>query len=169
MMYMCKPIPKETIVTMYDERVAELEHLLSVEQEKSATLMKQNDRLSHDLNNAQANANTTINILAGISHYFASECGLTQHHVDSAIAYVPEPSWKVLEVLEYNEAVPSHMLKREYEVTITVPVTVCVTVEACDAETAEEMARDDVESNGIEYFSMEYNLYYDAEYEVTEA
>jgi hypothetical protein len=46
---------------------------------------------------------------------------------------------------------------------------VCLTVKATNEDSAEEQARDDVESNGIEYFDMEYNTYYDAEYSVTEA
>jgi hypothetical protein len=46
---------------------------------------------------------------------------------------------------------------------------VCLTIEACDEDTAEEMARDSLENNGIEYYDMEYNTYYDAEYTVEEA
>ena len=40
MMYMCKQIKKENIVTMYDERVAELEHLLEKAHADHAGVMR---------------------------------------------------------------------------------------------------------------------------------
>jgi hypothetical protein len=161
MMYMCKEIKKENIVTMYDERVAELEHLLEKAQEDHAGLMRMYE-------NANTRYLDDTNILAGVLRYVI-EGSLEKEQVDAAIAAQSYEVSKVLRVLESHNAVPEDMLQREYYVSITVPVTVCVTVEAVDEDTAEEMARDYVESNGLEYYDMEYNTYYDAEYSVTEA
>jgi hypothetical protein len=94
---------------------------------------------------------------------------LYREDLDKAVAESSYDVSRVLGVLEYHDAVPENMLKREYYVSVTVPVTVCLTIEAVDEDTAEEMARDSLEGNGIEYYDMEYNTYYDAEYEVTEA
>jgi hypothetical protein len=158
---MCKEIKKENIVTMYDERVAELEHLLAAANDEII-------RHEQMKNSAQKRYDDDTNILASMLRYVI-EGSLEKEQVDAAIAAQSYEVSKVLSVLEFHDAVPEHMLCREYYVSITVPVTVCVTVEAFDEDTAEEMARDYVESNGIEYYEMEYNTYYDAEYSVTEA
>lgn len=162
MMYMCKPISKENIVTMYDERVAELEHLLEEANNKIVT-EQGTSRLWEE------RYKTDTNILASVLYNVIDDGGLEKHHLDNAIEQSNYTSSKVRAVLEFHEAIPDGMLNTEYYVSITVPVTVCLTIEAVDRDTAEEMARDDVESNGIEYYQMEYNTYYDAEYDVTEA
>jgi len=161
-MYMCKQIKKENIVTMYDERVAELEHLLEKAQENHAGVMRMYE-------NANARYLDDTNILASVLYNIMQECGLDRNNLDDAIAKSSYESDKVIGVLQFHEAVPSELLTREYYVTVTVPVTVCLTIEALDEDTAEDMARDDLESNGIEYYSMEYNTYYDGEYSVEEA
>jgi hypothetical protein len=158
---MCKQIKKENIVTMYDERVAELEHLLEKAQENHAGVMRMYE-------NANARYLDDTNILASVLYNIMHECGLEKHHLDDAIAKSSYESDKVIQVLQYHEAVPNEMLTREYYVTITVPVSICITVTATDEDTAEESARDEVENNGIEYYNMDYNTYYDAEYSVEE-
>ena len=60
------------------------------------------------------------------------------------------------------------MLTREYSVTVTIPVTVNLTVEAVDEDEAEEKATNELECNGLEYFDVEYNLCYNAEFEIEE-
>jgi hypothetical protein len=159
---MCKQIKKENIVTMYDERVAELEHLLEVAMNDIAT----RERMK---NFAQQRYDDDTNILGDVLRNIFLQQNLCREDLDSAVAESSYETSKILNVLQFHDAVPENMLQREYYVSITVPVTVCVTVEAVDEDTAEEMARDEVESNGIEYYSMEYNTYYDAEYSVEEA
>jgi len=162
MMYMCKSIKKENIVTMYDERVAELEHLLEVANNDIATREQMK-------NFAQKRYDDDTNILGDVLRNIFLQQDLCREDLDKAMSESSYETSKILSVLEFHDAVPDNMLKREYYVSITVPVTVCLTIEAFDEEAAEEMARDDVESNGIEYYDMEYNTYYDAEYSVTEA
>lgn len=162
MMYMCKQIKKENIVSMYDERVAELEHLLEVANKDIATRESMK-------NFAQQRYDDDTNILASVLHHIFLQQELDREDLDKAVAESSYDTSRVLSTLEFHDAVPENMLKREYYVSVTVPVTVCLTIEACDEDTAEEMARDSLENNGIEYYDMEYNTYYDAEYEVTEA
>jgi hypothetical protein len=159
---MCKEIKKENIVSMYDERVAELEHLLAAANDEIIRLENMN-------RNAANRYQDDTNILASVLHHIFLQQGLYREDLDKAVAESSYDVSRVLGVLEFHDAVPENMLKREYYVSVTVPVTVCLTIEAVDEDTAEEMARDMLEGNGIEYYDMEYNTYYDAEYEVTEA
>jgi len=162
MMYMCKSIKKENIVTMYDERVADLERLLEVANSEIA--LRERMKIS-----AQKRYDDDTNILGDVLRNIFLQQDLCREDLDSAVAESSYETSKILSVLEFHDAVPENMLKREYYVSVTVPVTVCITIEAVDEDTAEEMARDSLESNGIEYYDMEYNTYYDAEYSVTEA
>jgi len=149
-------------VSMYDERVAELEHLLEKAHADHADVMRR-------YVNANAKYLDDANILASVLHHIFLQQGLYREDLDKAVAESSYETSKVLSVLEFHDAVPENMLQREYYVSVTVPVTVCLTVEAFDEDTAEEMARDSLENNGIEYYEMEYNTYYDAEYSVEEA
>jgi hypothetical protein len=159
----------ENVMSMYDERVAELEALLEASDARYLETKAELDRQVTLLVTREEGYASEADILARMLNYTYDNCCLEQHHLDDAIASMPEHTSIVRGVLEYHDAVPAKFLEREYYVSITVPVTVCITVNATDEDSAEEKARDDVESNGIEYFYMEYNTYYDAEYSVTEA
>ena len=60
------------------------------------------------------------------------------------------------------------MVVQEYEVTLTVPVTVTVSVEAYDDESAEDAAKDEIESNGLDNYYMDVDWYRTEIYEVNE-
>ena len=169
MVYLCKPIPKENVVSMFDERVAELEALLEA---SDARFVEANNQLTREVSKycwLESKYRDDTNILAGVLFYLVDSCGLEVRHLNDAIEASSYDDSKVRDVLTYHEAIPEDMLKRQYYVSVTVHVTVCLTIEAADEDTAEEMARDNLESNGIECYDMEYNTYYDAEYSVTEA
>lgn len=169
MMYMCKQIKKENIVTMYDERVAELEHLLQVAEDKFLASELRAGNLVTTIDNIKARTSEESSILGGIIYNLLSECSLEQHHLEFAIAASNYSESKVTDVLVYHDCVPEGWLTREYYVTVNVPVSVCMTVEAKSPEDAEEMARDMLENNGLELYDMEYNSYYDGDYTVEEA
>jgi hypothetical protein len=153
---------KEDVVIMKDERITELEQALEKAKADHAGVMRM-------YNNANARYLDDTNILASVLHHIFLQQGLYREDLDNAVAESSYETSKVLSVLEFHDAVPENMLQREYYVSVTVPVTVCLTIEAVNEEAAEEMARDSLESNGIEYYEMEYNTYYDAEYSVEEA
>lgn len=159
----------ENVMSMYDERVAELESLLEASDARYAEVKAQLDREVRLLVLREERYVSETDILSRMLNYTYDAFGLEKQHLDDAISSMPEDMHRVRDVLEYHDAVPSGLLKREYYVTVTVPVAVCIEVEAVDEDTAEELARDEVQSNGIEYYEMEYDTYYDAEYSVTEA
>lgn len=60
------------------------------------------------------------------------------------------------------------MVVQEYDVTITVPVTVTVRVEAYDDESAEGAGKEELECNGIDNYYMDIDWYRMETYEVNE-
>jgi hypothetical protein len=161
MMYMCKKISKENVVSMYDERVAELEHLLAAA----------NDEIIRHTNMqrfADERYQNDTTILAGVLFRILDENGLDSSHLYSAIDAQSYNKDKVVSVLEFHDAVPDNILKREYKVSMTIPVTITVKVTATDEDQAEEIAADEVESNGIDCYYMDYDLHYNVDYEVNE-
>jgi hypothetical protein len=62
---------------------------------------------------------------------------------------------------------PEGLLRREYDVSVTLPVSFTVRVNARSEDEAEEQAADDFVSNGLENYYLDWNSY-DAEYEVYE-
>ena len=73
----------------------------------------------------------------------------------------------VVDILEHHDAMPEGLLRREYDVSVTLPVSFTVRVNARSKDDAEEQAMDDVESNGLDHYYLDWNSY-DAECEVYE-
>jgi hypothetical protein len=158
----------ENVMSMYDERCAELEALLEASDER---YLESERRVGYEMKqrellNSRYHADT--NVLAGILRYVMENCGLEKHHLDAAMDESTYTNLEIRNVLSYHEAVPEDMLTREYSVTVTIPVTVNLTVEAVDEDEAEEKATSELECNGLEYFDVEYNLCYNAEFEIEE-
>jgi hypothetical protein len=158
----------ENVMSMYDERVAELESLLEASDER---YLEDQNRLAYEMKyreNFNAKYQTQTGILANILHYVMENCGLEKHHLDAAMYASTYMNLEIRDVLSYHEAVPEDMLTQEYTVAVTIPVTVSLTVEATDEDDAEEKAISELESNGIEYYHMDFDLCYDATYEIEE-
>jgi hypothetical protein len=158
---MCKQIKKENIVSMYDERVAELEHLLAAA----------NDEIIRHTNMqrfADERYQNDTTILAGVLFRILDENGLDSSHLYSAIDVQSYNKDKVVSVLEFHGAVPDDILKRDYEVSMIIPVSITLTVTASDEDKAMEIAADEVECNGIDSYYMDYDLHYGVDYEVNE-
>ena len=158
----------ENVMSMYDERVAELESLLEA---SDARYLEYEKRLAYEMKhreNFDARYHKDTGVLSGILRYVMENCGLEKHHLDAAMDESTYTNLEIRDVLSYHEAVPEDMLTREYTVAVTIPVTVSLTVEATDEEDAEEKAISELESNGIEYYHMDFDLCYDATYEIEE-
>ena len=158
----------ENVMSMYDERIAELEALLEASDER---YLESERRVGYEMKQREllnSRYQTQTGILANILHYVMENCGLEKHHLDDAIDASPYTTLEIRNVLSYHEAVPEDMLTREYTVAVTIPVTVSLTVEATDEDDAEEKAISELESNGIEYYHMDFDLCYDATYEIEE-
>ena len=158
----------ENVMSMYDERVAELESLLEA---SDARYLEYEKRLAYEMKhreNFDARYHKDTGVLASILRYVMENCTLEKHHLDAAMDESTYTNLEIRNVLSYHEAVPEDMLTREYSVTVTIPVTVNLTVEAVDEDEAEEKATSELECNGLEYFDVEYNLCYNAEFEIEE-
>jgi hypothetical protein len=158
----------ENVMSMYDERVAELEALLEASDER---YLESERRVGYEIKQREllnSRYQTDTGILAGILHCVMDNCGLEKHHLDAAMDASTYTALEIRNVLSYHEAVPEDMLTREYTVAVTIPVTVSLTVEATDEDDAEEKAISELESNGIEYYHMDFDLCYDATYEIEE-
>lgn len=158
----------ENVMSMYDERVAELEALLEASDER---YLESERRVGYEIKQREllnSRYHTDTGVLANILHYVMENCTLEKHHLDAAMDASSYTALEIRNVLSYHEAVPNDMLTREYSVTVTIPVTVNLTVEACDEDEAEEKATSELECNGLEYFDVEYNLCYNAEFEIEE-
>jgi hypothetical protein len=66
----------------------------------------------------------------------------------------------IAEVLERLDLCDPEYCKREYEVTLTYPVEITVTVEATDEDWAVEAAVEQVRDNGIDSYSMDWDSSY---------
>ena len=158
----------ENVMSMYDARIAELEALLEASDER---YLESERRVGYEMKQREllnSRYQTQTGILANILHYVMENCGLEKHHLDDAIDASPYTTLEIRNVLSYHEAVPEDMLTQEYTVAVTIPVTVSLTVEATDEDDAEEKAISELESNGIEYYHMDFDLCYDARYEIEE-
>lgn len=161
-MYLNNPMPEEAIVSNNNEnRIAELEQEL----DKAKRLYESAERHRQ---NTDKRWSTDTNILAGVLLRVLSDNGMQREHLDNAIHSIPEDDTVARDVLSYHEAAPDGWLTKDYEITITLPVTITLSVSASDEDTASDMARDELECNGLEAYSMEYNVYYDADFYVEE-
>ena len=158
----------ENVMSMYDERVAELESLLEASDARYAEAKARLDREVTLLVTREERYVKETNILAGILNYTYANCGLEKHHLDAAMDESTYTALEIRNVLSYHEAVPEDMLTREYSVTVTLPITIHLTVEATDEDDAEEKATSKLECDGLDYYDVEYDLCYNAEFEIEE-
>lgn len=150
-----------SVMSEFSERVADLEKRLAVAESVSVQRQNQIERLDDKYR-------TDTNILSALLYHIIQGTGASDAYLTEFCNQSSYEGWRVREVLTYHEACPADWFMREFRVSVTVPVTVCLEVDAACEEDAEEMARDSVECNGIESYDMDYNLYYDAEFYVEE-
>ena len=158
----------ENVMSMYDERVAELESLLEASDER---YLESERRVGYEIKQREllnSRYNTDTSVLSDILRYVMENGGLEKHHLDAAMDASPYTFLEIRNVLSYHEAVPEDMLTREYSVTVTLPITIHLTIEATDEDDAEERASTKLECDGLDYYDVEYDLCYNAEYEIEE-
>ena len=69
----------------------------------------------------------------------------------------------IIDVLTKHNIISEHWFIRDYEVTISVPVSLTMTVEATSADAAEEDALARLDWGRITDYDLDYSVYYDAE------
>lgn len=76
--------------------------------------------------------------------------------------------FQIAEFLDRSGLADSSMCLTDYTVHMTIPVVISVRVQAADEDEAYEAALEEVDSNGIDNYHMDYNTY-DIDYDVEEA
>ena len=155
MMYICKPMPKEATVNTDNNDLAtklqEADQTIALLERRVQQLQ---DKWSND-----------TNVLGNVLYTCLTSSGDQETLLD-AIKECPYDNAQ--EIIEYHEAAPEGWLTRDYEVTVTFPVSVTLVVTAGSVDEAEEAAKIDIEHNGLDYYNMDYDLY-DVYCEVAEA
>ena len=119
------------------------------------------DALRHEtLNESQ-----DCSVLLNVAQYFvvrAIERG-DYHQIREALKAAKDDTGlyagEIADMVERLGLCSRDMVVQEYEVTVTVPVTVTVRVEAYDDESAEYAGKEEIESNGLDNYYMDIDLY----------
>lgn len=78
--------------------------------------------------------------------------------------------WDIIaEAVERMGVCDPEFCQREFLVTVTVPVSVSVVVHATSDENAEDEARNEIDSNGLDNYYMEFDLWNNADFYVEES
>lgn len=75
--------------------------------------------------------------------------------VHAAMADTGISGGSMCEIVERLGICSVDMVSRDYNVTIRVPVEITVTVDACDEDAAEQVAKDQLEQEGLELYYMD--------------
>jgi hypothetical protein len=150
---------KEIGMTDYtDERMADLRKQM-VDAERKATLAE-----------AQTDYHKRIvQVFARMLEYMGDDYD-TSEWLDAVHSCNTMSEGEIIDLLISYKVANEDVFKREFMVTVTVPVTVCVNVMAMNADQAEEAAKDQLDYNGLFDYDPEYDIHYNAEiYDVQEA
>lgn len=112
-------------------------------------------------------------IMLAMLHHFVTRC--VERGETNSIKYALEFAhddtgicWdSIAEAVERMGICDPTLCKQDFNVHITIPVTVSISVQAFDEADAEEQALSELECNGLDNYYMDYNSY-DASYEVEE-
>jgi len=109
-------------------------------------------------------------ILLAIAQYFYTDGvdrGDRQPFVDAVKFAIDDTGIHVNDMLDHitrlGFTVDEDDFVRDWIVTVTVPVTVNLRVQAASETDAADLALEEVDANGVDGYSMEYNIRYDGE------
>lgn len=135
-------------------------------------LKEQVARLESNIEWMKKNNQRVVDVLSGVLYNVVDDNSIDADDVFNAInrlhEYANYDKDTIFSILEDNDALPKDMLRREYQVQLTVPVMFTITVSARNTDDAEEMAIDELDCNGLCDYHLDYNSY-DVECEVYEA
>ena len=110
-----------------------------------------------------SNLGTEVNILAHILSEIIEVASVDPSQINEIMSDMTADRATIIEILDGYNVVAEHWFRRDYEVTISIPVSLTMTVEAHSSDEAEESALNTLDWNRIEDYSLEYSVYYDAE------
>lgn len=107
---------------------------------------------------------SSARVMSLIIHSLATrlvENGRTEHLTEAyewALENAHIEDEDIRDIIEEYDLFDVDLCQREYQVTVTVPVTVCLTTQANDADDAEAKAISMIECEGLDYFHSDYDL-----------
>ena len=104
-----------------------------------------------------------IHIIAHILSELIDQQDLSFTNIDDILGSMTYERSFIIDVLAKHGVVPESWFVREYEVTISVPVSLTMTVEATSEDAAEEDALARLDWGRITDYDLDYSVYYDAE------
>jgi hypothetical protein len=110
-----------------------------------------------------SNKNDEINILAHILSEVIDSNDISPSHISEIMDEMTADRSTIIEILDGYNVVANHWFVRDYEVTISVPVSLTMTVEAISQDAAEEDALARLDWGRITDYDLDYSVYYDAE------
>jgi len=151
------------------EKGMEVDHHNAMIAERDAEIARLKADLSETrILNAKNTEDATV-LLAIVQHFYTDcvERGDSQMFVDAVKYAIDQTEVDVPYMLDHitrlGFTVDEEAFTREWRVTIVVPVTISVTVEATNEDNAEVLAVAEVENYGIDKYHMDYDLGWDCE------
>ena len=138
-------ITEDTVTDMTSEYVDSLKRENEILQRKADNIVQDVNILAHVLSEVidreDIDSEVILNIIDGMNNDCATVIG----------------------TLDGYNVVSEHYFRKEYQVTISVPVTLTMSVEALSVDEAEEAALSQLDWNPLSDYDLDYNTYYDAE------
>jgi hypothetical protein len=151
------------------EKGMEVDHHNAMIAERDAEIARLKVDLSEvRITNAKNSEDASI-LLAIAQHFYTDgvDRGDRQPFVDAVKFAIDDTGIHVNDMLDHITRMGFTVYEddfiREWTVCVTVPVSVCVRVEAANPDDAESLAIEEIDSNGIDTYHMDYNLHYDGE------
>ena len=151
------------------EKGMEVDHHNAMIAERDAEIARLKADLSETrILNAKNTEDATV-LLAIVQHFYTDcvERGDSQMFVDAVKYAIDQTEIDVPYMLDHitrlGFTVDEDAFTREWSVTIVVPVTISLTVEATSEDNAEVVAVAEVEGYGIDKYHMDYDLGWDCE------
>jgi 6-phosphofructokinase len=151
------------------EKGMQVDHHNAMIAERDAEIARLKADLSEvRVTNAKNSEDASI-LLAIVQHFYTDgvDRGDHQPFVDAVQFAIDDTGIPTLDMLDHiarlGFTVDEDVFERDWNVTIVVPVTVCLTVQATNPQDAGDLAMEEVDSYGIDKYHMDYNMHYDGE------
>lgn len=145
-------ITEDTVTDMQSEHVDTLKREIETKDRQIGTLTDE------------------VNILAHILSEVIDANGVDSSFIVDIMDEMTADRETIINILDGYNVVANHWFIREYEVTVNIPVTLTMRVEALSKDDAEEQALNHLDWGRLTDYDLDYNVHYDADImEVREA
>lgn len=154
MIYLTKPISimNGTMTVTVEDKMTDMtsEHV--------DTLQRELDRWKRAFDTITSEAKILAHILSEIVEAKEIEAS----DIEAIMNEMQHDRTSIVDILDAYNVFAEHYFRREYEVTITVPVQVTLSVEAQSVDEAEDAAMSSLDCNGLDCYNIDYDLWFNA-------